>query len=800
MDENEILKKKLSQKPQALAYTDSSDDEPTEVVEKVHRVTPFFRYPGYLPTIPHHTLQLGVGDAVVITHPVHLGNEYAVVGECGVVSKVPGDDGMAAVLQVGHLTFNAPQRYFKKTRNPYEVGEKVKFNKSIKLRSGKVIDSGEIGVVQKVPGDYGAVAEVLVCGIAYDATPADIRRYAGLQKQKSRPTPTSVKPQAASAPAAPRAESPKGSAAPAAPSPRRDETPAAPASPAAPAVPAAAKRVEQKLVTDPKDLLVSVSPSVPSEIARLSGKYTPTDEKQSGEAVWKAAGKNAWLYSSGEHWVVTDDKADMPSGKGWFYGKAEVAPHDVKTWSLTGEPAAPGQTVRVRTWRPEVLTINTQGIATGVYKITADDVHSQPIWELQSTDSKAYLYSSASGYWGITDDKKDFADGHGFYFTTAQHNGAHPSAFSKWVMDGQEKTFTIVEAENTTVTTHTKFAVGTAVRVRDNATEDWRDADVVSFDDKGVPLARVKGFEKAYSWTYMEVMPKEPSTVPKERDNPNDSKEDEKQREKDKEKARRNVTPEFPMTVRLSTRAASLAGLAGKYRKDGIHNGRPVYAHQHCQKWLFTTKGDDGSWCVTDTREDFLTESGFLHSKEPCTVGPQQVEDWLIEHDVSDAFTTVRKSEPVQSATMTGNMNEVESRLTLEMSNGKLKWVVDKGTPKEVCTQQHICVQNNPFQVTETVDELSYFDGLLKDPTDGGRRIRLNSPPDELLRDIAELAREVSIPAVGFPPPEGEPPTTSTIGKRDKEALDKARVCISFLQHQTNTITHHTTVHCGRKG
>ncbi|KAJ9472224.1 hypothetical protein DIPPA_29000 [Diplonema papillatum] len=759
-EENQRLRSLLSQKPQPLSYADSSDDEPPPGSVKVE--------------------ELKRGDAVRILAPVHLGNEYVVAGETGVVQKVPGDNGAPAVVTVRNCSFNAPGRYFKKIRDAYAAGERVRFNKRIRLRSGKSIEPGDIGEVRRVPGDGGAVAEVLVKGIVYDAALEDVRRYAGLEKLKTKPTLASAAPPPAAAPAA-AAAAPAASPA-AAPSPAQPvgtSSPAAPSQKEAKASPAETK-VSKAVVAN--KLLLVCGDGVPAQVAVYAGAFSPVDGRTTrGQPMWKSGG-GAWLYHGpNRHWVLTDDEADFRLGKGWFYSKdaTEDPPEAVKQWTLADSEAGKAPCISFRAWMPPVLEVETVPITigSGIYRVQYDLVNGCTLYKCTEPTkpgtSETYLYSSLSGYWVITDDKTDFDGGRGYWNTAEPHQGKPPTAFKTWMANGEAKEVKVWERTDTGGggAAGTALEVGQRVRVRDRKADEWLNGEVVDLPvgEAGAVTVRADGHEKAFSWAYVEALDKAPTAAP-----PAHASEKEKEMEKARLRAQNPARPPphdnaddapapvYSDRVRLVTKSDALAPLSGIYRKSAAFNGKPVYAHEHCARWIYAGAGAAAGWIVSDEKSDFPAELGYLQSKEQAAAsGPTQVTQWLLEGGTAEAGTAVLASEPPAVHTFSGHFDGVLQNVTLTVVGENLMW------------------SNAGSEVPGRVEQLIFEHSSLKDPFDPARkRVRLNNPSDDLLRDIAEIGAVVGLRCTGFPPPEGFGPVMQAVHKSDKAGIDAARFAV----------------------
>eukprot|EP01063_Lacrimia_lanifica_P017312 TRINITY_DN2418_c2_g1_i1.p2 TRINITY_DN2418_c2_g1~~TRINITY_DN2418_c2_g1_i1.p2 ORF type:complete len:1087 (+),score=434.92 TRINITY_DN2418_c2_g1_i1:2828-6088(+) len=758
-EENQRLRKMLQQKPEGLTYEGAeSDDEPKDVAEELKR-----------------------GDVVRIMAPVHLGSEYITEGETGVVQRVPGDGGLAAVLTIGTLTFNAPQRYFRKVRNSYAVGEKVKFNKSIKLRSGKVIEAGDVGEVMKVPGDNGAVAEIVVNGVAYGAAMTDIRRYLGMEKAKNKPMPTlAAAPAPAPRPAAPASPAPAAGAAAAPLTPPAAAVPIPPAAvPVGGGAPAAPVLTPTPVAR--KELLLACQASVAGTIRALAGKFvTGADANLHNAPLWKHVSENAWLYltAAADHWVVTDDPADFAAGKGWFMGSSRsedgkfLSPWEVVTWVLPGVPPLPAPGIKLVTYTPPALDIDTHGVGvvrSGRYTLAWEKVNGMPYWESAGAAPAMYLYSSSNQYWVVTDNKGDFAGGQGFMFTAEQHKGHPPTHSKHWVVDNETKAVDVKEAAADTVPAAGKpsakvaYAVGDAVRIRDSESDDWKEGKVTDVNADGAPVVQANGHTKGFEWAFVEPKPKaaaaakDETTSEKEKQDMLAKAREDKEREEEKA-----MTAEHPSSVRLSSDAAKLKALVGVYKKDGVANGRPVYAHEFASYWVYATSGADGGWSVTNSKEDFLTDTGFIHSVEMnARRGPQQIKAWEAAPETVEPSTAFAVHAPAESVTLVGAINDVKEEFTLKLNkNRRLVWCQNVGSKNET---------------EDSVEELIYENSLLRNPSGGYRhRVRLDNPSADVLRTVAHIAKEAKVPARGFPV-EGRPPTTDAIQRSDKQAIDDAQ-------------------------
>ena len=702
--EEEIIKLKgmLSQKPQAWG-TDEEEDETIVITPELRR-----------------------GDGVRIVQAVRIEDEYAGVGETGVVMRVPGDHGMAAVISVGGMTCNAPQRYFKKITEAYTPGDHVCFNKLIRLRSGRIIEAGSIGEVRRVPGDNGAVAEVQIDDILYDAHLSEIRKYEGRMRQKpQKPTLASVAaPHPAPIPRSSRQEVVNSQVV---------TSPSA----ASQRVVIEQPVVEQEIPVSPLDILMSFSDNVPELFKKFTGKFScSTSQVHNKKPVWKHTSSDVWVFNdANNHWVVTDESV-FSSGRGWFFSKtADHAPYSVAMWQIAGTPPIDEIGIRTEPWKPKYLSVEVTSLqqACGFYELQGNLLNGHSYYQLTTRQQKAvsspyYLYSSTSGHWVITDSKNDFTSGQGYLYSTTAHGNSDPTKLLNWTVGGVEQKIIINEARESdrgdltqssdvevksAETTEKKFKLGQMVEVRDASHQDWKQGKIVAFADDNKPQVLATGHQSAYVWNHIQHAPSLSS----------DSKTTEKES---------SFEAEYPDVVRITSKDGSLSQVCGKYKKvDGTNDSSPsstlqmLYAHVYSEKWLFISKNK--TWCISNRKDDMTTGYGYVHSIPMTTQlrGPTQVDNWFRARDESVDLHCL-SSALTLPVSFWGLKNDVKEQVTLRINKSNhIEWCQNLGEKSET---------------TQIVEELILDNGILKDPSSGwNRRIRIGDPSEDLLRDIADL-------------------------------------------------------------
>eukprot|EP01063_Lacrimia_lanifica_P022942 TRINITY_DN30455_c0_g1_i1.p1 TRINITY_DN30455_c0_g1~~TRINITY_DN30455_c0_g1_i1.p1 ORF type:complete len:568 (+),score=165.60 TRINITY_DN30455_c0_g1_i1:106-1809(+) len=85
----------------------------------------------------------------------------------------------------------------------------------------------------------------------------------------------------------------------------------------------------------------------------------------------------------------------------------------------------------------EVITDEVHLSCAGIYTVqNTGEVNGYPFWLCEP--SGMWLYSTPNGYWRVTDDTGDFAEGKGYIVSKDRHNGVPPDALEMYCVGGRE--------------------------------------------------------------------------------------------------------------------------------------------------------------------------------------------------------------------------------------------------------------------------------------------------------------------------------------------------------------------------